>query len=96
MTAPTPEPVTARFAERGITAARIGRVDASRVTRVRGATGDDAVRTHADDVAEAWEGGQPACERDVVRARDRIEVDDRASPSAASPPPGLGASMRAG
>jgi selenophosphate synthetase-related protein len=35
--------VTARFAERGIAAARIGRVDASRVARVRGATGDDAV-----------------------------------------------------
>lgn len=35
--------VSARFAERGIAAARIGRLDESRVARVRGATGDDAL-----------------------------------------------------
>jgi AIR synthase-related protein len=35
--------VTARFAARGIAAAAVGRLDASRVVRVRGATGDEAV-----------------------------------------------------
>ncbi|MBD8905963.1 sll0787 family AIR synthase-like protein [Methylorubrum zatmanii] len=35
--------VLARFAERGIAAAGIGRLDASRVARVRGATGEEAV-----------------------------------------------------
>ncbi|ACK86154.1 sll0787 family AIR synthase-like protein [Methylorubrum extorquens] len=35
--------VRARFAERGLASARIGRLDASRVARARGAAGDEAV-----------------------------------------------------